>query len=58
MKSTPISSEVVAESDENDARITQIEQDYDVDIANGNTVLANGLPNPITAIEGYLEPCR
>lgn len=48
--------EVVAESDENDARVTQIEQDYDVDIANGNTVLANGLPNPITAIAGYLEP--
>lgn len=48
--------EVVAESDENDARVTQIEQDYDVDIANGNTVLANGLPNPITLIEGYLEP--
>jgi len=48
--------EVVAESDENDARVTQIEQDYEVDIANDNTVLANGLPNLITAIEGYLEP--
>ena len=49
-------SEVVAESDENDARITQIEQDYEVDVANGNTVLADGFPNPITSIEGYADP--
>lgn len=50
------SSEEVTEFDRNDARIVRIGQDYEVDVAHGNTVLVEGFPNRITAVEGYMEP--